>query len=137
MQLAPELDEAFEDGGHERLTPELIEEFAADIGASEGQLCAVAAMMTDIAWDESAPVRFEVCVGGCQSWGALPVLDKLLKLRSKRVEEGAPSFGVVPKRCLDKCDRASVVIVKTPDGTAGLSEASPETIAEAVEQAMA
>ena len=137
MQLAPELEEAVEEGGHEVLTPELIEELAADLGASEKHLFAAAAMMTDLKFDESDPVRFEICVGGCQSWGALSVLEKLVQLRAKRIEAGETSFGVVPRRCLDKCDRAAVVIVKTPDGTAGLSEATPEAVEAAVAQALA
>lgn len=136
MQLAPELEEACEDAEHETLSPELIEELAADLGASETHLCAAAAMMTDIPFDESDATRFEICVGGCQSWGALPVLQKLLTLRAQRREAGQPSFGVVPKRCLDKCDRAAVVIVKTPDGTAGISEATPEMVAAAVTEAL-
>lgn len=136
MTLAPELEEAFEDGGHDKLTPELLEEFAADLGASEAHLYAAAAMMTDLAFDESAETRFEICVGGCQSWGALPVLEQLIKLRSQRVEAGQPAFGLVPRRCLDKCDRAAVVLVKTPEGTAGLSETTPESVAEAVAQAL-
>ncbi len=137
MQLAPEIEEAFSDAGHEYLTPERVEELAADIGASEAQLYAAAVMMTGIPFDEGAPVRFEVCIGGCQSWGAVPVLEKLVQLRARRIEAGQLSFGLVPRRCLDKCDRAAVVMVRTPDGTAGLSEVTPAAVEEAVEQALA
>lgn len=132
MQIAPEVEEAFDMSGQERLTLELVEEIAADVGASEAQVVVSAAMMTDIQFDESAPIRFEVCVGGCQSWGAIPVFKELVKLRAAKNE----AFGVVPKRCLDKCDRAAVVLIKTPDGTAGISEATPESVAEAVSQAL-
>jgi NADH:ubiquinone oxidoreductase subunit E len=137
MQIAPDVEESFDMTGQEKLTPEIVEEIAADVGASESHVFAAAAMMTDIPFDESDATRFEVCVGGCQQWGALPVLEKLVQLRAQRQEAGEPSFGVVPRRCLDKCDRAAVVLVKTPDGTAGLSEATPETVGEAVAQASA
>ncbi len=136
MQLAPELEAACEEAGHEVLSPELIEELAAELGASETQLTAAAVMMTSIPFDETEATRFEICVGGCQSWGALPVLQKLLALRAARRAAGQPSFGVVPKRCLDKCDRAAVVLVKTQDGTAGISEATPEAVADAVAVAL-
>lgn len=137
MQLAPDIEESFDMTGQEKLTPELVEEIASDVGASETHVFAAVAMMTDIPFDESDATRFEICVGGCQQWGALPALEKLVQLRAKRREAGDTGFGVVPRRCLDKCDRAAVVVVRTPDGTAGLSEATPETVEEAVTQAMA
>jgi hypothetical protein len=57
-------------------------------------------------------------------------------LRAQRAEEGLVVAGIIPKRCLDKCDRAATVIVKTPDGAAGISEATPEAIEAAVTAAL-
>ncbi len=117
----------------ERLSVEVVEEIAADLGASEVHVWAAAAMLTEIPCDSSAPVRFEVCLGGCQSYGAGELLDHLLKRHAQRRDEGG-AFGVVVKRCLDKCDRGAFVLLHTPHGTASLPEATCDQLDEALTQ---
>ena len=136
MNLAGELEEAFELIDAETLTPQIVAEIAEEIGAPKVHVYAAAAMMTEIACDASAAVRFELCIGGCQSWGAAELLRHLLKRHAQRQEAGAPLFGVVAKRCLDKCERAAVVLVHTPDGTAGLAAATIEQLDEALATAL-
>lgn len=137
MNLAAELDDALALTGKSQLTPEVADEIADDIGASPVQVYAAAANLTEIACDASDPIRFELCIGSCQGWGAAELLGYLLKEHRIRREEGAPTFGVVAKRCLDKCENAAVVFVHTPDGKAGLREASVDDLKKALEQLLA
>jgi NADH:ubiquinone oxidoreductase subunit E len=127
MGLAVDIEEAFEAAGAESLTPELAEEIAADVGASVAHVYVAAAMMTQIACDTSATTRFEICVGGCQQWGAVAALQHLLKRH-----EGS-GYGIVAKNCLDQCEHAPMVFVQTPDGRAALPEATPAKLDEAID----
>ena len=136
MNLAGELEEAFELLPADSLTPAIVEELAADLGAPKTHVYAAAAMMTEIPCDATAPVRFELCIGGCQAWGATELLGHLIKRHAQRDDDDKPLFGIVAKRCLDKCDRAAVVLVHTPDGTAGLSAATVEQLDEALQSTL-
>ena len=136
MRIATELEEAFEMSEHASLSPEAVDELADEIGAPASHVYAAAAMMTELPMDESAPIRFELCAGGCQSWGALPLIDKLSVAHAQRRENGEAGFGIVARRCIDKCAEAPVVLIRTPDGTAGLLKATPEALDEALSQAL-
>jgi NADH:ubiquinone oxidoreductase subunit E len=131
MKVAMELEDAFELESADALTPQLVEEIAADIGVSSLYVYAAAATLTEIPCDASDPVRFELCIGGCQAWGASELLVHLLK---RREQADGPAFGIVAKRCLDKCDQAAVVFIHTPDGKAGLSAAKVADLDQALEQ---
>ncbi len=132
MNLARELDEAMNMGGHAVLDACLVDEIAGDLGARPSHLYAAAALMTAIPFDQSEQVRFVVCAGGCQRWGAVDLLDTLVSMRAQRVERGASSFGIVARRCLDTCDQAAVVRAHTPDGDGVLVGATPARLEEAV-----
>ena len=118
------------------LTPELVAEVAADLAAPEAYVYAAAALMTEIGCNTSDPVRFELCVGGCQGWGAIDLLKHLLKRHAKHRDGDKTGFGVVAKRCLDKCEHAPIVMVHTPDGTAGMPAATVAQLDEAFEQVL-
>jgi hypothetical protein len=81
-------------------------------------------MMTRIPCDTSDPVRIELCIGGCQNFGAVELLGHLLKRHAERREAGEPRFGIVAQRCLDHCDKAALVLLRTPNGVAGLPRAT-------------
>jgi hypothetical protein len=98
---------------------------------------AAAALMTEIGCDASDAVRFELCIGGCQAWGAGELLRHLLERHAQGRENDAPRFGIVAKRCLDKCDHAALVLVHTPNGTAALPAASIDALDEALAQVLA
>lgn len=133
MSIATQLDDELELTGKSALTPEVAEELAGEVGASAVQVYAAAALMTEIPCDASDPVRFEICIGGCQQWGAAELLGHLLKKHAQRREAGASTnFGIVAKRCLDKCERAAVVLAHSPNGTASFAEAKPEQLDEAI-----
>lgn len=134
MRVALKLENALEAEGADALTPELVEVLAGDLGVPELHVYAAAATLTPIPCDSSAPVRFELCLGGCQAWGAGELLDHLLLRHNERRDAEQPNFGIVAKRCLDKCQAAPVVLVHTPDGTAGLPRATPAQLDESLEQ---
>lgn len=136
MSVASELGDALGAAGAERLTPEVVEDLSADLDASEAQIYAAAAMFTEIPCDTSDPIRFELCIGACQGWGAAKLLDHLLKRHAERRSSGASRFGIVAKRCLDKCDSAAMVLVHTPDGSAALPMATVEGLDEALAQVL-
>jgi NADH:ubiquinone oxidoreductase subunit E len=133
MSVASQLDDELELLGKDALTPEVAEELATEVGASATQVYAAAALMSEIPCDASDPVRFEVCIGSCQQWGATELIDHLLKRHAQRRDQDAPTFGIVAKRCLDKCERAAVVFAHSPDGTASFAQATPDELDEAIE----
>ena len=132
-RVASKLEDALEAEGAEQLTPELVELIAGDLGVPETHVYAAAASMTEITCEASGSVRFELCVGGCQAWGAVQLLDHLLLRHAERRTDDQPPFGIVAKRCLDKCQHAPMVFVHTQDGTAALPEASVTQLDEALE----
>ena len=67
------------------------------------------------AYDE---VRVELCVGGCQKFGAVELLDRVLSVHERRHQKGLPVFGIVTKTCLDRCGLGPIVLFHTPDGNA-------------------
>jgi hypothetical protein len=137
MAVASELPDALGAANAERLTPEVAEDLAPDLDATEAQIYAAATLFTDIPCDFSNPIRFELCIGNCQGWGAGKLLEHLLQKHADRRSEGSPNFGIVTKRCLDKCDNAAMVLLHTPDGTAALPMATVASIDEAIAQLFA
>lgn len=134
MAVASELPDALGAANAERLTPEVVEDLAPDLDATEAQIYAAATLFTDIPCDASNPIRFELCIGNCQGWGAGKLLEHLLQKHADRRSDGARTFGIVTKRCLDKCSSAALVLVHTPDGTAALPMATTDSLDEALQQ---
>jgi NADH:ubiquinone oxidoreductase subunit E len=73
---------------------------------------------------------------GCQGWGAIDLLKHLLKRHAQRRGDEQTTFGVVAKRCLDKCEHAPIVLLHTPDGTAGMPAATVAQLDEALAQVL-
>ena len=62
-------------------------------------------------------VSVEVCLAGCQTSGAIKLLEALLALKDERAAAGLPTFDVIPRGCLDDCDRAPLIRTLGPAGT--------------------
>jgi NADH:ubiquinone oxidoreductase subunit E len=112
-----------------------LEELAQTLGVDESALLAAAALVTDYQIARDCDVQFVVCAGGCQKWGALDLLDELVRLRRDRLDAGQPAFDIATRGCLDRCQDAAAVIVNTADGAATLPQATPEQLAAAVTDA--
>ena len=133
IQIASELDDALADLDATALSPAIVEAISEDLGVRESHVYAAAALMSEIPCDASAATRIEICVGNCQKWGAIELLDRVLEVHGQRAQAGEPGFGVVARACLDRCEGAAVILLHTPDGTAGLRAATLAELDEALE----
>ncbi len=114
----------------------LIDRMAVEQGIPHSHLYAGVALTTELTVEAEAAVQVAVCVGHCQQWGALECIDALADARIERGERGAPTFDILPKECLDACEHAAAVKLRTPAGTALIPAATPAALVEAVETAL-
>lgn len=132
MNLGLEVEEA---AGGEPITSDAIDELALEQGVDASHLYAAAAVTTDVEIAREHDVVFVACGGNCQNWGALECIEHLVDLRQQRLESGKAGFDIQARSCLDKCEHAPVVMVRTPDGSGVIPKASKEALSEAVDQA--
>ena len=118
----------------EPATMELLNSIAYDQDASIEHLLAGAALMEGLTFERATDIRFKVCTGHCQRWGALPRLLHLVSLLQAGGADRKANFDIEPVECLDRCDRAPAVIVHTPDGVAALDGVTDADLTAAVEQ---
>ena len=138
LQLAGELQDALTERGAEVLSPALIEDIADELGVRESHLYVAAATMSQLPCAAEGERRVEVCVGNCQKWGAVELLDRVLDLHGvRRTQQEEAGFDVVAKRCLDRCASAAVVYLHTPDGRAGLEATTVESLEAALTELLA
>ena len=83
-----------------------------------------------IEWVRTHEVTVHACTGGCQAWGAVPVLERVLADRDARAAEGRPGFDVATHGCLNVCDRAPMLFSTGPHGTTGHPDMTPEQVDE-------
>ncbi len=129
MRLSGEVEESASDG---LVSAESMDELSADLGVPREQLYAGLGMAGSASMKLEHDVAFVVCTGGCQGSGALACVSELLDLRDDLVDEGSAAFDVIPSHCLNRCQSAPVVEVRSDDGTAVLARATPESLTEAV-----
>jgi hypothetical protein len=111
-------------------------ELAADNGKLVSHYYAAAALASDVELSSQRPVQLVFCAGKCQSWGALDCLDHAADRWEARRDRGQPLFDIVAKKCLDRCADAAVFEVRTPDGTATVTRATPALVDEALATAL-
>ncbi|MCB9727744.1 MAG: hypothetical protein H6744_11190 [Deltaproteobacteria bacterium] len=124
--LSDAIDER-RDGGP--VTPAMLEEAADEAGVPASHAWVAASVDPDIDWQGQSALTVRVCTGGCQAWGAVPVLERFLELRARRLEAGLPAFDVVAVACLNTCDRPTAVASAGAHGYA----THPDTDVEAVD----
>jgi NADH:ubiquinone oxidoreductase subunit E len=118
-----ELEEIAED---EVVGIEALAELAEDRGRPASHYLAAVSLATELRVGPEAPVSVRVCVGTCQRYGALDMLDHLVERWRK-----AKGFVIAPVSCLDQCDKAPACevhgahgkLVIAPTTTANLDEA--------------
>lgn len=128
MKLSGDLEDVAEDG---MLTAEAIDELAEDNGIDREHYYA-ALPLTDLHISSGADTTVVVCAGGCQGWGAMSCIGAALDARDERTAAGKSDVAVTVRSCLDRCDKAAVVEVRTPDGTAVIAEATPSALTSAI-----
>ena len=120
----------------EPITPAQMIELAQDRGRPVSHYYAAAALGADVELAVEHPVQAVFCAGKCQSWGALDNIDQAAEIWEQRRDKKLPLFDLVTRSCLDRCADAAVCEIRTPDGTAVLTKATPEQVAAALREAM-
>ncbi|MEZ4358852.1 MAG: hypothetical protein R3B48_01630 [Kofleriaceae bacterium] len=120
--LGLEAEELAEDGV---LAWAALDELAEDRGKPVSHYLAALALSDDVTLERPAGPVVHVCAGACQQWGALDLLEHL----ATRCVRGA-TFAVVPRSCLDRCDRAAVCVVESAEGAVVVEEATPAKLDE-------
>jgi NADH:ubiquinone oxidoreductase subunit E len=104
-------------------------ELAEDRGRPPSHYLAGLALASELALDPgTAPVRVTACAGKCQSWGALDAMDHAVEL----LQASPGRFALAVASCLDRCDRAAVIRIDSPAGTAWVTQATPDKLDEAL-----
>jgi NADH:ubiquinone oxidoreductase subunit E len=134
MRLSGDVEDLGEDGF---VTAEAIDDLSADQGVPREKLYAGLGMSGGVQLKLESKIQIAVCTGGCQEYGALECVSELLDIREDLLEEDAEAFDLVPKNCLNRCESAAVIELRTPDGTAVLASATPQLVRKTVEELLA
>lgn len=134
MRLTGDVEDIGEDGF---VSAEAIDDLSADLGIPREKLYAGLGMSGAVQLKLESTIQVAVCIGGCQDYGALDCASELLDMREQLLEDGASAFDVVPRPCLNKCESAVVVEIRTPDGTAVVADATPERVRASIDELLA
>jgi NADH:ubiquinone oxidoreductase subunit E len=115
-----------------RVTMEMIDAVAAAESATPAEVYASMAFDPNLVFAIELPTLFAVCVGGCQSQGAIANLAKMLELRAERLAAGKPAFDVLVRSCLDMCPHSPVAMSRSKHGQAAHPKLSPDALPEIV-----
>jgi NADH:ubiquinone oxidoreductase subunit E len=127
--LAMDLEEHAQDGF---LTHDALETFASEQGIPIKEAYAAAAYNPSLRFELREDVQLVVCVGGCQQWGALDVVDHALTERERRAAADETSYDVVTRSCLNACDHAPMIALQTPHGATGMPKATRDKVNQAL-----
>jgi NADH:ubiquinone oxidoreductase subunit E len=131
LRWAKELESIAAEGG---VTAQELEAHAKELGVPVEDLYAALGTSTQATLALEHEQQFVVCIGGCQARGALSCVETLLSIRDKRLGAGKSGFDVVPRQCLNRCGYAPVVEVRSKDGGAVITAATPKSVASAVKE---
>jgi len=119
--------------GRGPLTTSDLESVAESAGVPVSHAYVAAGMLPFARFEQEHEVTFVVCSGGCQRYGSLELLERLLETREQRIEAGEPAFDVQTRGCLDACSHAPAVQVRTKEGVGTIPKATFENLEEALE----
>lgn len=131
LPLARKLEEISSDGV---VTAQALEALAGELERPASDLYAGLGASTQVTMALEHEQQFVVCVGGCQARGALPCVETLLSIRDKRLGAGKSGFDVVPRQCLSRCGYAPVVEIRSREGAAVMTAATPQSVESAVKE---
>ena len=135
-KLAPLGIEVEEAADGEPIGPDKLLEIAQDRGRPVSHYVAAAVLAAEVEQVSAHPVQAVFCAGKCQSWGALDCIDRAAEIWEQRRDAGKPLFDLIGRQCLDRCEHAAVCEIRTPDGTAVITTATPAKVAAALEEAL-
>ena len=131
-QLALALDDAFEANDRKALTHEALVGIAKERATTVGRCYAATLLAPEVAIAETCVNKVVFCAGECQKHGSLECLDRAADDLEARRASGQEGFDIAVRQCLKKCDRAAACEIRTPDGTAVLTETTSETLSLAL-----
>lgn len=120
-----ELDEIAED---ETVTIAALAELAEDRGRPASHYLAAIPLATELKVKSSGGIEVRVCVGNCQRYGSLDLLDHLVERHQK-----AATFTIAPVECMDHCDNAPAAEIHGAHGKLVLAPATASAIDEALD----
>ncbi len=106
--------------------PKLIE-LAEDRGRPASHYVAAIPLATELRLEAPAQLVVRICVGNCQRWGALDLVEHLVA----RAAAGE-RFSIAPASCLDRCDGAPACAVGGFHGDLVLAPATKTSLDEAL-----
>jgi len=109
---------------------------AQDRGRPVSHYYAAATLAAEVEQIVEHPIQAVFCAGKCQSWGALDCIDRAAEIWERRRDGKLPLFDIVSRQCLDRCANAAVFEIRTPDGTAVITMATPDKVEAALEEAL-
>ena len=119
-KLALALEDASDNGGSSLAHGDLLA-VARESGERISH-CYAASLLADVKLSEASPVQLVFCVGACQRWGALDCIDHAAERLHELTAKGRPHFDIRVRQCLERCEKAAVCEVRTPEGTQVLTE---------------
>ena len=75
-----------------------------------------------------------VCVGRCQLWGGVELLESVLDLKRERASAGKVDFDLAPHGCLNRCAQAPMAIAHVEDGYVGMERAGVDDVRALLEE---
>ena len=117
-----------------RVSAEALEARSAELEVPLAHLYAGVGMSFQVNLATEQELQFAICMGNCRDKGAVDCAATLLDIRRKRQSKGQPGFDLVPRDCLSRCLQGPVVEIRSKDGNAVLTEATPKEVARAVKE---
>lgn len=110
-----------------------LRELADDNGDDVSHYVAAVALCTELRWQNPQPIVARVCVGNCQKYGAIGVIDKVAAElgRNEALSQRAVVIGAT---CLNQCERGPAVEVGSSDGKVLLAPATVDTVVAALRE---
>ena len=118
-----ELEDIAEDGV---VQLQALVELAEDRGRPASHYVAAIPLATELALAPTAALTVKMCVGTCQRYGALDLIDHLIERPKK-------GFAIQPVTCLDRCDQAPACEVHGAHGQLVLAPATAALLDEALD----
>lgn len=118
---------------HGQVNAQTLDDLSRELGVPREEAYVVLSTSMTLQLQREHAVQFLVCTGNCRDRGALAGMQRLLEIRDARLAKGQAAFDIVPRQCLARCQVAPAVEVSTADGTAVLARATPQALAEAVD----
>ena len=126
-----DLSDAIEEAAPDkRVSHGLMVQIAAEHDVPVSHVYVGAAMDPMLQWERESELTVHVCLGSCQGYGAVDLLDAILEAReTRKTAEGHP-FDVIPRGCLSACERGPVLTSNGAHGQSLHPDVTLETVGE-------